>query len=227
MSLAGRWLAQWSTQIGAGVEGASVLPDDQAVILDPLAHQTLVAGRVWGLPRFASNVADAGLGAAVRWGVRLLDRATFLPHQRAELLADDAAVRIAGSRALLRLLDAEPLRHRAGLSARQALVRSDGVDLAHTVVEHLAALPVHKREGLEVIVANEEVRTDQAHPPVRVRRVLAHRLDRPAPVAVVDGASWRAACADLDTAFVPLERRLRELAARDDPSRRVRRQSRR
>ena len=230
VSLAGRWLAQWATQVGAGVEGNTIgRPAHEHVFLEPLAARTITNVGLHGptVTRFASNVGNAGVGGLIRRMARLLEKATFVPHQRAELLADAAAVGVAGSSAVLRMLDAVPLQHRVGLSARTALLRTDGVDLRHTVAEHLAALPDHQREGMAVQVAIQEVRTDQAHPPVRVRRDLVHRLDQGPPSLVLDATTWRAAYDDLDAAFAPLERDLRTLArrpaARSSQSRRPRR----
>lgn len=225
-SLARRWLEQWSVQLGAGVEGNAIdRPADELVLLDPLVGDRIVNVGLHGptVTRFASNLFDAFLGRLVGATSRLLERLTFVPHQRAELLADAAAVRVAGTAAVGELLDAVPLRRRAMLSARQSLLRTDGVDLAHTVLDHLAALPDHQREGLAVTVANEEVRTDQAHPPVRVRRELVARLAPRPGLPVPDAAAWRAAGDDLVGAFAPLEQQLRELARREGQSRRSRR----
>lgn len=225
-SLGRRWLEQWSVQFGAGVQGNAIdRPADELVLLDPLAGERIVNVGIHGptATRFASNLFDAFLGRLVGATSRLLERLTFVPHQRAELLADAAAVRVAGTAAVCELLDAVPLRRRATLSARQSLLRTDGVDLAHTVVDHLAALPDNQREGLAVTVANEEVRTDQGHPPVRVRRDLVALLERRPGLPVPDAATWRAAADDLVTAFAPLEEQLRELARRERQSRRSRR----
>jgi Zn-dependent protease with chaperone function len=213
--LAMRWLNQWSQQFGAGVRASAIdRPADELVMVDPLA-----AGRIVGLHgptviRSTSNLFDALLGGIVRAVARLLERLTFVPHQRAELQADAAAVRVAGTVGVLQLLAVLPLRRRAGLSARQALLRTDAVDLPHTVIEHVDAIPNDRREALAIAAANEEVRTDQQHLPVGLRRELVNRLPTSTGLPVPDEATWRTACHDLAATFAPLDQDLRHQAQR-------------
>jgi Zn-dependent protease with chaperone function len=226
-SIAGRWLVQWSAQVGPGVR--SDRPDHPAhelAMIDPLAAQQ-VLGEDWrlrGVQR-SGNLIAALVLALVQAAARVLERLTFLPHQRAELLADAAAIRVAGSDGVRRLLTVAPLRRRAGISARQALLRKDGVDLTRTVVTHLQEMPDDQREALARAVADEEVRIDQPHLPVRLRRELVDRLPTAAGRPVLDDTTWRVACDDLASAFAPLERELRRQAqqAQRAPGRRRRR----
>lgn len=231
-AFAARWLAQWSAQLGGTVRGSALdRPADELVMFDPLTARRITGVSVHGptLVRSSGNLAAAVLAAAVRAVARGLDRLTFVPHVRAELLADALAVRVAGPDGVRALLAALPLRRRAGQSARQALRRTDGVGVTRTVAEHLAALPDRERVALDAAVAAEPVRTGQAHLPVRLRRDLVDRL-APASIGgtarstepqgpVPDETTWRPATADLAAAFARLEAGLR-VEPRAGPTRR-------
>lgn len=206
------WLLQWSHQLRPGAQrSAAGRPSYELHLIDPqVVRRSTQAGLDRSsVTRVVGDAFLAAVGGVVRATSRLLDRLIFVPHQRAELRADQIAMRLAGTDAVRELLAVVPFRRRAGLSAHQSLRRTDGVGLCETVVDHLRAMPDHQREGLAVAVSNEEVTADQVHAPVRLRRELVDRLPAEAGSGVVDEATWQAACADLDAALAGLEQELR------------------
>jgi Zn-dependent protease with chaperone function len=230
-ALAMRWLEQWRVQFGGPMGGADLhRTADELVMLDPLVSERLLGVGLEGPRglRLAGNVIGGALKSVAGAWLRTLARVSFVPHQRAELRADAAAAELAGAAGVAKLLDVWPLRRRVELSARQAVRRTDGVDLCQTVAEHLGAMPDFEREGLAVTVANEPVRSDQLHPPVRLRRELVDRLVANGLVAEsgalpVDDDLWRTVDRDLTAAFALLEQAMREAATRTDRPRRSRR----
>jgi len=128
--------------------------------------------RLGGLAALGSLLSNAIMLAlsVIPWTVAfILVHLMWRDSQRAEYRADQLATRVAGTEAMLRLLDALHLRRQVTSALQSLAVTRTGNDFFAELRRRVAMLPERERERIRRIEHMENSRLDATHPPTSSR----------------------------------------------------------
>jgi heat shock protein HtpX len=141
-----------------------------------------LTGLAW-LGGVLGSIASLAL-SVIPWSVAfVLVHLFWRDSQRAEYLADRLAVRVAGTAAMLRLLDALHLGSTVHFTMQRAVLSpTGGGDIFADVRESVASLPERERERIRRVERLEGSQLDATHPPTafRIDLIGSNPVQRPA-----------------------------------------------
>lgn len=204
-------------ELAQGVNGDPVRGSFVGSAIDALQawYDLLHPGVLWeperGLmayPVLLSNLLMRGLAQLAYGATFALSVLAWRDSQRAEYLADDFAVQVAGADPKLGLLAATSQDAVVDLALQGLALGRDEGGLLDALERASASLPSRERERLRRAGLLEDARVDATHPPTALRIAMIERRPHgPAQVILSDeeGAAIRA---ELQRREEPLRRRL-------------------
>jgi Zn-dependent protease with chaperone function len=189
--------------IGSAVEALS----RWYMLLTPTRSMMRTRG-IAGLATMVTNLFLHLLSQLVRFIASGMSHLLWHNAQRAEYFADHLAARVAGTEAVLALLDTLQLDKMVDLSVQRTAMAIGSGDLFGDLREQHGAMPAYEWKRLRAIARLEASRLDATHPPTGFRMRLLEARPIMLPTVTLPGTTWRAAQQELAMLEAPSPRGL-------------------